>query len=252
MISFLLSGCASPYAKFYTENNYASSLYKENNKDLVFLADGETPIVYTTDNIDRDVKIMKSKNYVPIGSSSFNGELEDEASVINYAKKIKAIAVLYASKYTNTQTNSGALLLPQTNNFSGTISGSNGFSTFNGSSTGMAVTPYSLSQSRYDQSAVFFIKSLKKWKIGVLFSDITRDIKILIRHSGVLVDNIIVDTPAYKSNLLIGDIVIEVNNMQITDSKNLMKILGDTYVKGGYSDWKVIRNNKEEIIRINF
>lgn len=247
---FLFSGCASTYAKFYTEYDYTPSLRDGNGTNVIWLADGETPQVFTTDNLERDVPSMVSKRYIPIGQSSFNGDLEDKNSVINHAKNIKATAALYTWKYIDTQTNSGTLVLPTTNYFSGTVTGNGGFASFNGSTTGTTATPYSFTQRRYDQTAVFFIKDLSKKKFGVIPRNIARDLQILIGHTGVIIDNIFEDTPAYKSTLLIGDIVIEVDNQKVDSVESFLKILEDKDVAAGYSDWKIYRNKKEEVIRI--
>ena len=70
------------------------------------------------------------------------------------------ILALYGYKYTNTQTNSGALVLPKTNYHSGTVYGSSGgYASYSGTSTGTTIVPYSNTQRRYDQQAMFFIKN---------------------------------------------------------------------------------------------
>jgi len=247
---FLFSGCASTYSKFYTEYDYTTSLRGSNNTNVKWLVDGEMPQVFTTDNLERDVPSIVSKKYIPIGQSSFNGELEDKQSIIDHAKRIKAVVALYTWKYIDTQTSSGTLVLPTTNYFSGTIIGSGGFASFNGTTTGTTTTPYSYTQRRYDQTAVFFIKDLKKEKFGVIPRDIARDLQILVGHTGVLIDNIFEDSPAYKSTLLIGDIVIEVDNQKINNVESFLKILEDKDTTTGYSDWKIYRKKKEEVIRI--
>ncbi|MFZ2890647.1 PDZ domain-containing protein, partial [Sulfuricurvum sp.] len=226
------------------------------NESLVFLADGQEPQIFTTDNMERDIKKMISKHYVPIGTSSFNGELEDKDSVISQAKQLKAVAALYSWKYINTQTNTGVLTLPQTNYFSGTVntfgSGANAFSTFNGSTTGMVSTPYSITQRRYDQGAVFFLKSTKRMKFGFIYDELSREQKIEVGQFGVVINNIYEDSAVHKSDVLIGDILFEVNGIKLQDRQHLDKILKEFDTSKGICHWKVLRNGQEKLIQIRF
>ena len=255
-LSIIISGCTSSHTQFYKEYPYTATMLQNDSKGLIFLADGEEPKVLSTDNIERDTKIMVSKHYVPIGFSSFNGELEGADSVADQARRIKAVTALYAWKYINTQTNSGTLLLPQTNNFSGTVNtyGTNGsaFSTFNGSSTGTVATPYSITQRRYDQEAVFFLKDTKKGKFGILPSELSREKKIEIGGYGILIDNIFEDSPAYNSELLIGDILIEMDGKKIQDFQDFEKMLREFDTSKGICSWTIIRNGATKIVKIKF
>lgn len=254
--TFFLTGCTSGYTKFYQPFPYTQNLLENQRDGIVFLADGQEPQIFTTDDIKRDVKKMISKYYIPIGASSFNGQLEDKDSVISQAKNLKAVAVLYSWRYTNTQTNSGVLTLPQTNYFSGTVNtyGSNGnaFSTFNGSTNGMVSTPYSITQRRFDQEAVYFLKDTKKGKFGILPVELSREQKVQIGRFGVLVDNIFEDSPVYKSNVLIGDIVIEVEGIAFQDLDHFYKLLKEFDTSKGVCHWKILRNGEEKSIEIKF
>ena len=99
IILILLAGCMSGYEQFYYPNPDP-----ESKNNLEMLKKGEEPSVYFSDNQDRDVKNLISKNYVPIGMSSFNGAYEDENKIKAQARKIGATVALYNCSYTNTQT----------------------------------------------------------------------------------------------------------------------------------------------------
>ena len=257
ILSLMFTGCAtSGHTKFYQEYPQTQNMLQNDQDRLVFLKDKEEPQVFTTDNMKRDVKKLMAKKYVLIGASSFNGELEDKDDVISQAKRLGAVAVLYSWKYVNTQTNSGVITMPQTNYFSGTVnsygSGGTGTSTFNGSSTGMVSTPYSITQRRYDQESAYFIKDSRKDKFGIATLELTRDERINIGRYGILIDNIMEDSPTYNSNLLIGDVIIEIDGQSLQNFQQFDKLLKDIDVTKGYCDWKVIRNGQEQIVRIKF
>ncbi len=59
--ALIFSGCTSAYTQFYKEFSYTPSLRNSNDKNILFLQDGQTPKIYTTDNINRDVRIMMYK-----------------------------------------------------------------------------------------------------------------------------------------------------------------------------------------------
>lgn len=251
------AGCASTgYSKFYNENTPVMSKLATNKEWFVELADGEEPKIISTDDLAKDIKSMVSKRYIQIGSSNFNGKLEGVEAVQNQAKKVRAVAAIYTSKYTDTQTNSGTLLLPQTNYYSGNVNAYNGYNsgyaTYNGTSTSTMAVPYSNTQRRFDQTAVFFIKYIQPMKIGMFALEIPREKRIEIGRNGMLVDLIYEDTPAYKSNLIVGDIIVEVDGKQVEDKKSFDEFIKDVDVSKGFCDFKVLRNGVEQIVRIKF
>ncbi|MDD2265773.1 PDZ domain-containing protein [Sulfuricurvum sp.] len=253
----IFTGCvASPYSKFYQENHPVTQQFSNPNNGFIFLAEGEEPNMIASTDITKDIKTMARKRFYPIGSSEFNGEMGSIEAIKDQAKKVKAVAVLYTSKYTNTQTNSGTLLLPQTNYYSGNVNAYNGYgssyATYNGSSTTTMAVPYSNTQRRYDQSAIFYIKDSKPLKFGFKAIDIQRDKRIEIGRDGLEVTIIFDNTPAYKSNLLEGDIIVEIDGKQVENETKFQNTLKSYDTSKGYCDFKVLRNGVEQNIRVKF
>ena len=103
----VLAGCSSGYQQFYKPYVDAKTL-----DDVELLKPNEEPKVYSTKDFDRDIRAWRSKQYIPIGYSSFNGEYEGEFEVKAQAKRVGATLVLISTKYTNTLTTTSTMYLP--------------------------------------------------------------------------------------------------------------------------------------------
>ncbi|RBQ31799.1 hypothetical protein CRU92_06200 [Arcobacter sp. FW59] len=255
IISFIFfTGCASNgYKEFYTPfDNEKELLALKNNPNYSFLKKDEEPKLIYSKNLEKDIKDLERKHFYQIGYSSFNGGLEDIENLKSQAKKIGALIALYTSKFTNTQTNSGTLVLPQTNYYSGSVYSNNGIANFNGTNTSSTFVPFSNTQRRYDQEAIFFIKSNEKQKFGLSFINISREEQIKIGKNGVIVDIIYEDTPVYYSQLLEGDIITQIDNIDIKNAKQVDDILADYDTSKGICTFTIIRNNEIKEIEIRF
>lgn len=271
ILSIIFTGCAiSGYKSFYKPYIANEQLKQAKlNPDYKFLEKDEEPQVYSTKNFDIDSKKLRRKGYIPIGYSSFNGAYEDTSNAIAQAKRLRAILVLINSQYTNTETRTSTLLLPdnKTTYSSGNV---NSYATYNsnygysrygnantnysGTSTtyGTKAIPYTTNTRRYDQSAMFFIKNTKKLKFGVEVIDIPREKRIEIGKSGVIINLIFENTPVYNSSILEGDIVIKMNNTRIKNSQQFLKLMSEYNTSSGKCTWIVIRDGKEKKIMIDF
>jgi hypothetical protein len=65
----LSTGCANGYRQFY----HPIVPDPRTQPDLELLTSGEKPAVYATGNLDRDALILRTRRYVPVGYSAFNG-----------------------------------------------------------------------------------------------------------------------------------------------------------------------------------
>jgi serine protease Do len=265
-LALLVQSCAqSGYKKFYTPYVDAQTLL-----DVELLQEGEEVKIYGSDNFERDTLVLQSKNYIPVGYSSFNGGYEDTKKAGAQAKLVGATVVLVTSKYTNTQTTTSTLLLPdnKTTYHSGTananttyssngsyIGSSNSNGTYNGTSTtyGTKAVPITTNQRRYDQGAVYFIKSNKKYKFGVLLFDLTPEQRNLLeRNTGVQVKVVIEDSPAFYSNILAGDFLTAVDGQLIKNTEQGVNLMGNVSSHAKYSTLTVIRNGTKKDIKVQF
>lgn len=252
VLSILLAACATnEYQKFYNSYTDANSL-----QDVKLLHEGQEPSIYSSNNLKRDVKVLVSKGYLPIGQSSFNGELQGKEEVIAQARRVGAVVVLVKSKYTNTQTNTTPLFLPNnsTTYNSGSVYGYGGSASYSGSSTtyGTTVVPLRSQQRRYDQAAVYFVKSTKKLKYGIHLADLTPEIRSSIqRNTGALVDIVMQDSPAFYANLLAGDILIRIDGNEVRNARQAGKLLQDSDPLNGESKLTILRNGQKKVISVN-
>lgn len=257
VLSVFITGCVSSgYKDFYKPYNQNALTQAKSDSNFEFLKDGEEPKVFTSSDLAQDIKILRRKRLVPIGYSSFNGAMGSEEEVITQAKRIGAVVAIYSWKYTNTQQNSGVLMLPNTNYSTTNMYGSYGGNMFSGTaytqSSGTQMVPYSNTQRRYDQEAVYFIKSLHKLKFGLSYIDIKREKRIEIGKNGVIIDLIFENTPSSKSNLLEGDIIIKLDEINIENPEQFDKLLTDYDISKGSANFTVIRNKEEKQIKVMF
>lgn len=258
----LVAGChISGYHQFYkpmvdeTAVKNAVTL-----KEVQTLGADETPRVFTTDNMDRDFRVAMSKGFLPIGESLFNGMLEPESAVIQQARDVGAVLVLVKTQYTDTQTVTTPLVLPnnQTTYSSGTAYGTYGRNTgsasYSGTTTtyGSTVVPMTYQQRRFDQGAVFFIKDLRKFRIGIVVYDLTMEMRTkLERNTGAVIRVILENSPAFEANVLPDDVLIEFNGAKILNARQALEVMKSAVPEGGKCPIKIIRNGTERTIDLN-
>lgn len=255
--SIVLTACASGYQSFYRPYDDAKKL-----PDVRLLSEGEKPAIYSSDDLDRDVRVAKSKSYQPIGFSSFNGKIESEQAVINQARNVGAVLVLVNSKFTENRAITTPLFVPnnQTTYYSGTTSGSlngtygrsNYTGNYTGNTTGTSTTygttvvPMTTYQQRFDQTAVFFVKSTRKWKFGLIVIDLSPELRLKYeRNTGAVIDIVIEESPAFSANVLPGDILIDINSTPVVNGKQAVELMYhvvDILQSGSLKDDKCIIN----------
>lgn len=249
-----MTGCATNrYQQFYRPyvHTDASSL-----QEVEWLKEGEEPHLYQTDNLGRDFRTLRSKKYLLIGYSSFNDSYQDENQIKEQARRVGATLVLTNSKYTDTETSTKNLYIPTTSTtyHSGSFYGSSGGG-YSGASTtrGSSVIPVTTHQRRYDQHAYFFVKSTKKLKFGVILSDLSEETKVkLKRNTGVLVDIVVEDSPAFYANILSGDVLVAIDEFSFNTFKEADEVLRYYDTSKGQAVLKIIRDEKEKDIVIKF
>src|ERR1019366_2151673 len=173
----VLTGCQNGFSSFYHPNFDPKNLPPGlASSDLKYLDQNETPQIFSSNDLPRDVKIARSKYWLAIGYSSFNGAMGTQDQVIRQAKALGASMVLVTSQFTENRTITTPLFIPnnQTTYYNGTtngqIYGNNGNSAnYNSNTTGTATTygttvvPLTSVQARYNQAAVYFVRYTKQF-----------------------------------------------------------------------------------------
>lgn len=244
-----LTGCAtSGYNKFYHSN--APEVLPS---FVETLKEGQEPRVINSSNLDEDKYSLLAKGYLQLGYASFNGKLEDIENAKAKAKELKATTVLIANKFTDSQTVTTPLFLPnnQTTYNSGTASaygsGGSAYGSYSGTSTtyGTQVVPMTSTVRRYDQAALFFVKDTRKPKFGVSAIPLTAEKREQIkRNTGVLISVVREDSPAFFANIMRNDILIKLNNQEVRNIKEFIEF-AKKVDKGDLMTVTIIRKGEE-------
>ncbi|MHA1856680.1 MAG: hypothetical protein ACTSYY_11595 [Promethearchaeota archaeon] len=234
---FLLTGCTNAFKQFYKPY---TQIPFERTKEVQ---------AFSFNNADEVFSLMK-KGFIIVGTSDFSagGNITKEQA-ISHGKNVGADIVLISSKYLNTQQGVLPILQYQPgqsatvntySNYHTTASayGSGGYAygygDTSGSSTSYISTPgtYSTqylpySYNRYEYHAIYLKKiDTKELKLGVQFGEISPEMrKKLGTNSGVLLWLVYEGTPAYYSDVMDGDIVLECDGQRVNDPMQFSEML---------------------------
>jgi hypothetical protein len=246
-IAFLGACTASGYKSFYKEipQTQDSALIK-------YLDPKENPKIIRSENIKDDLSIAFSKGYIPIGTSSFNGELESETKVIEQAKRVGASLVLVNAQFTDAQSSTIPIILPstQTTRTTGSVGGLgvSGVSTTYGTTS----VPMIVNQRRFDQEAIYFAVDLKKYKYGLSITDLPKELRLKYeRNTGAFVQTLRDGSPAFLANVLMGDVIVEVDEKEIINAEQCLRVMDETSPADGISVLKIIRNGEIREVKVD-
>jgi hypothetical protein len=231
-----LTGCAvNGFEKYYVPQPGMEAAPKN---PLFEHAAGEEPMIYTySDDPKSDNLHAQEEGYVFIGQSSFYGPFATmtRAELVAQAKRVGASLVLAHSQYKDTISGVMPWTVPNppqvsTANSSGTASsyGPGGYATgtYEGQSTitspGGTTTyniPYSV--SRNDMVATFWARlDRSKIRLGVVTASLPDAFrKVLERNTGVIVNAVIRETPAFNANILRDDVIVRIGGEDVIDPK---------------------------------
>jgi hypothetical protein len=242
MSIMMVTSCANPYAQFYRGYPDARTLAQ-------YEPSAEPLKIYTTDNFDRDIRLLLTKGYFVIGKSSFNadGNAVTEAHLQKQAKLVGAQVVLVASHYTNTVSGAVPLVLPNTttsySSGSATVYGSGGHATAYGSGTtttyGTQTVMMPYQTQRFDFVAVYLAKV--KPRVGLYpkpLDDETR--KTLGTNKGLIVDLVVEGSQAFMADILPGDILVSVAGQPVYSIEQYISLLRT--LEGKTVAFEIIRN----------
>ena len=268
LIITLITGCAqSGYKTFYTPHVDINTL-----SEIELLATGIEPEVIGSNNFSEDLHTLRSKGYISIGQSLFNGGYEDTENAATQAKKIGATLVLVSAKYTNTSTTHSTLLIPDNkttyhsgtansqtaynNSYGSYLGSSNSNSSYSGTSTsyGTKAIPITKNHRLYDFLAIYLVKSTKKFRFGLSFSNLTPSQRIqLERNTGVYINVVLEGSPTFYANVLPGDVLISVDSKQVYGQRQAAQLMNNFDINAKKAcELIVIRKEKTKKIMVNF
>jgi hypothetical protein len=260
----LVGGCATnQFAKYYQDGT--TNMPPEVAKRLMPYSGNSK--IFTTNDMKSDSETLMRQGYRQIGSSGFHGtgrvtqkQLQDQAT------NVGADVVLYASRYQGSEQVAKPFLQYNPGQTSTTYSSGNvnanaygsggyahGTATYSGTSDTTTSGTYSttvvpVTVHRYQYGATFWRKS-KPSTLGVLFVNLPDELrKNLQRNTGVLVMLVIDDSPAFKANILPGDVITEMSGIAIESQKDFMAKIPQ--FEGKKCDLLILRNGKPITISV--
>lgn len=226
-MAFLAVACANPYARFYQGIPDARRMPN-------YVDTREALQLYRSDDFERDRLALMRRGYMPIGHASFNARADgaDEVQLRDQARQIGAHVVLVASRYTHSIAGAVPLQVPYTttSHSTGTATAYGGGSSVRVYGAGATTTsgtrtvmmPYTVDRS--DFNALFFAKT--RGRVGIIpepIDDETR--RRLQTNAGVRVLLVTEGSPAFKADVLPGDIVLSVNGDAVQSEEHYSQLL---------------------------
>ena len=234
----VFASCATmnPFANYYHDNTGGIDIASSKK---VILPIGEPKIVQGIDP-KTDYNLMLENAYSLIGYSSFDGPAIENSGAIEVAKQVHASVIIIYSKYKETLNGSIPLVLPDSHNsntlINGSISGSTGSALFSGTAvtttTGTRTVEIPYSTQTFNYFISYWIK-VKPGILGAFLKDLTPEIRAKIQsNKGALVVDVINGSPAFEADILPGDVMKKIGDIEIlndfTYQQALLKYAGQT------------------------
>lgn len=237
-------GCATnPYKDYYNDTTGGKFRRGELGPSPV------QPELRKGSDKNNDIMSMMEDNYLALGYSTFSAGDVGFNGAIKQAKLVGADVVLVYSNYLNAVTGNMPMSVPDSQttytNVSGQVGNSNysgsGYSTTYGTKT-MNI-PYSV--DRYDYFAGYWMK-MPAPKFGARVTDLTPEKRAEIgSNSGVLVIAVVKGSPAFKGDILAGDVIRKINKMEIASQDDYINALSKM---AGKVTVEIIRSGKPKKI----
>lgn len=222
IFTLILTGCAAnPFSEYYYDRTNGEDITKNQS----FVISTEQPKLFSGSDIEADFQMMLEDGYEAIGYSQFNAGNVTEQQAIDHAKAVHAEIVLFYSKFTNTISGVVPLRIPDTQTSTttehGYVYGSGGGLEYSGTATttthGTHTTFIPVSYDRYDYFAGFWVK-----RNTPIFGTVNRELtleerKIISGNQGIMIEAVIKGSPAFKADLLKGDILKRIGTVEIND-----------------------------------
>jgi hypothetical protein len=193
---------------------------------------------------------MTRKGYLLIGQSNFNIGSANDSDAIIHARNIGADMILLYSKYSDTQSGSMPLTLPDNritfSSGSATAFGPGGSATAFGSGytttygTRTTYVPYSI--RRHDYHASFWARA-KPAAFGAQFDELSdAQRKQIQSNKGAAVLIVVDGSPAFQNDILDGDIIRNINGIEVTNALHCVEIIAQN--RGKNISLSIYRNGE--------
>lgn len=235
LIGFVLSGCAtnSGYEVYYTPNPQATP--------EVIAAKRASPPPETpqldradSDKIEETLSQYEKRGFSVIGYSQFNsGQEETDESALMQGKSVGAdLVIVLTPKHTGTVTTSIPLTTPTTSTSYTTANATaygrggaiNVYGNAQTTTYGSQTTYFPVTVSRADYGAVYLVK--QRFSLGAYYRDLNDvERQTFETNQGVVVVSVVDDTPAFKADVLSGDMIVSIDGERVSSQTHFEKLL---------------------------
>jgi hypothetical protein len=193
--------------------------------NVITLNEGEEPRIKRSSNIDNDFFEIRSNHYSCIGDTSFNGPDQDITNDIKWqCRQNGATLALYSVEYTDTRY---------------------GSSYYKG-------TGGTYSIRRYDYQVYYFVPLIYTFELtfGIDGNNLSNKLRQEIgRNTGVYVNIVYNNTPAFHANILRGDVIIRINEYTINNYSDFLDIYNIFYTLEEV-EVEYVRGSRTNIVKI--
>lgn len=258
-LSVLLTGCADPVARYYQD--LTKQMPVSAQQRLLPSANAEPQIEQIASaQITEQKRNLLEQGYVMVGTVGFHGPAVKQSELVKQAKKSGADIVLFTVDFLKTEEGVRSVETYQpgqtyTTTAYGTANasayGSGGYAYGSGTYSGAATTTSSGTYNtqyvpyHYDvyQSTAGFFRRIKTGLLGAQVLPIPDNLRqSLQRNTGAYVDLVVQDSPAFKANILEGDIIIQIADKAVAAPQDLIGVLPE--YAGQNVPMKVLRSGK--------
>lgn len=247
ILTVVLSGCANNFAANYTSlANTSSPTYIPSNAPVQ---------VIITEDLSNILSQYLRKGYLPVGKSEFqaNGrqskdDLKKQAIAVGAQVAIATREDLGSSTISMPITTPSTSTTYSTSNYN--IYGNKGINSIRGATTSTTYgtqtnyIPLTINSGKY--TAVFLAKF--KSKSGIIPFGLSDESKRkLQQNSGVMVGEVVENSPAYYANIIKGDIILDVDKKEVFGVDGFIKAIDDS--NSNKVSLKILRN--ENVITKN-
>lgn len=219
------SAIAGPHDDFFQS-------YDVQREDIVLSK--SPPQVYTSNDLDADVRRWTEDGYIMVGASSWQGGIEDAKKTGKFAKKIKASVALVKVRFIETVSGGTQfMMMPVIGGYGGMIG---------------SARPVSF--DRYEQTTCFFAKlKPEKIGIGVRYQPITQSqAKTIGSAKGIAVTLVVRGSPAFDAGIIAGDLIQTVAGQDYSTRDRMDRVKAD--YAGQTVPVEIIRDGQPQTLQI--
>lgn len=249
-LCILLCGCSNPYKDYFVPGIAPNT----DEKDLVYLREGEEPVLEKTNDLAGALYDALALQYVCLGYSGFVSGLQEVRLIAEQAKDIRATHVIYNATYYDTRSGVSTIPVPDyqvttTNGSASSLFGPSINYQETTTTTRTKYIPYTYHFDRYEQSAYYFVKSRAQARFGVWINDLSNGERERIgQNNGAIITLVMYDLPAFNANVLKNDILLKIDDIDIRDARHAGDIM--KHYTGKKATFTVFRKNEKIVIPI--